>query len=66
MSNLPYPKEHQKTYILKHKYFQYDSDLERWVNENLSHEQIINVSCSQNGPDCTWTIWYKEFDYKKI
>lgn len=57
-------KAYQKE--LKKKHFQYSEDLMGWANSNLQVSQIINISSSQSGPDCRWTLWYWDFEYKDI
>lgn len=60
------PRKIYQKKILKEKHFQYSEDLRGWANNNLHVSQIINISASQSGPDCTWTLWYWDVEYKEI
>lgn len=57
-------KAWQKT--LYYKGFQYPDDLKVWVDKNIDVNQIVNISCSQAGPDRNWTVWYWELENKPI
>ena len=51
---------------LYYKGFQYPDDLQIWVDKNIDVNQIVNISCSQAGPDRNWTVWYWELENKPI